>query len=398
MKVLVIGGGAAGFFSAIQCAELNPAAEVTVLERGSEVLQKVRISGGGRCNVTHACFEPRELIHFYPRGSRELLGPFTQFNPTDTIEWFEGRGVPLKTESDGRMFPVSDDSASIVRCLETSAQKAGVTIRTRARVDRFEPIDSNRWLVILGNGERLQADKLLVATGSSTSVWKSLAQIGHSIIEPVPSLFTFNTKDTRLRGLAGVSAPHCNLQIDGMKLSTEGPVLVTHWGLSGPAILRLSAWGARQLHEVDYTFPLTIDWTGLGPEAVLDGLMEYKEAYPKRKPEAHALFDLPMRLWQNLVPATEKRWADYSKRDMETLHAALTKAVFPIHGKSTFKEEFVTAGGVDLKEINFKRFESKIHPNLFMAGEVLDIDAITGGFNFQAAWTGGWLAGQAMAW
>lgn len=403
MNIAIIGGGAAGFFAAITCAEANPACRVTIFERGKAVLEKVRISGGGRCNVTHACFDAHELVQYYPRGGRELLGPFMQFGPAQTVAWFERRGVALKTEADGRMFPVTDDSQTITDCLQNAARRAGVEVRAGARVELLEPVSGNAWQIRLG-GEPAPVvfSKVLVATGSNPAMWKILHSLGHSIVDPVPSLFTFNTKDTRLRDLSGVSVPHAALRIPGTRLSAEGPLLVTHWGLSGPAVLRISAWGARELQRLEYRFPLEISFLGKTPAAVaMENLLRLKVEQGKKQVAANAQFGLPLRLWQSLTGAAtipgERRWADMDKKNLAALAAQLTAAVFQISGKSTFKEEFVTAGGVALKELNFKTFESKIHPNLFLAGEVLDIDAVTGGFNFQAAWTGGWLAGRAMA-
>jgi len=402
-KIAVIGGGAAGFFAAIACAEACPECRVTIFERGKSVLEKVRISGGGRCNVTHACFDARELVRFYPRGSRELLGPFMQFGPQHTVDWFESRGVQLKTEADGRMFPVTDDSATIVECLMASARQAGVEVRTSTRVERFSPLTGGSWEVtVAGTQNPLHFDKLLIASGSNPAIWELLRQLEHTIIEPVASLFTFNTKDVRLRELAGVSVPQASVQITDSELSAEGPLLVTHWGLSGPGILRLSAWGARDLHGMDYRFPLEISWLDkTESKNAKTSLQALKTEWAKKMVAANAPFGLPVRLWQRLTEAVtlpeNLRWADLNKVQMEAIIQQLTATRFHIAGKSTFKEEFVTAGGVSLKEIDFKRFVSKLFPNLYFAGEALDIDAITGGFNFQAAWTGGWIAGRAMA-
>ena len=407
MNIAIIGGGAAGFFAAITCAETNPDCQVTIFERGKSVLEKVRVSGGGRCNVTHACFDARELVKSYPRGSRELLGPFMQFGPEQTVAWFEQRGVRLKTEADGRMFPNTDDSQTIIDCLSRAANQAGVKVLTSTRVEKIEhilpfasadgvPPLSNRWRI----GSEI-FDKIMLATGSSTTVWEWLRELGHDIVPPVPSLFTFNTKDTRLRDLAGVSVPKAWLNIPGTKLTAEGPLLVTHWGLSGPAVLRISAWGARELHEKGYKFSLEVNFSGeKNPMAAGDVLNKIKLESGKKLVAANTQMELPTRLWQRLVEAAgiapERRWADLGKADLQALTSQMVAAQFQITGKSTFKEEFVSAGGVSLKEVNFKNFESKICPGLFLAGEVLDIDAITGGFNFQAAWTGGWLAGKAM--
>lgn len=399
--LIAIGGGAAGFFGAIAFAEARPGSRVLILERGKEVLEKVRISGGGRCNVTHACFIVKDLVKNYPRGSRELIGPFNRFAPGDTIAWFEDRGVPLKIEEDGRMFPTSNSSQSIVDCLTQAAQAAGVTVRTSARVETFAPLPNNGgWSVALTGGETLQSKALFVAAGSSTGIWEVLRNLGHHVEMPVPSLFTFNIKDPRLDGLSGLSVPDGEVQVVGTSLRANGPLLITHWGLSGPGILRLSAWGARELHTLQYRFDLKVNWTGSkGHEAILAEMSGYKASYGKRNISANPLFGLPARLWERLVYAAgipaDIRWADMLKGEMQALAEQLTQGVFLVQGKSTFKDEFVTAGGVSLKEIDFKTFQSRLHPGLFLAGETLDIDAITGGFNFQAAWTGAWIAGNA---
>lgn len=398
----IVGGGAAGFFAAITCAEASPGSQVILLERGKSVLEKVRVSGGGRCNVTHACFEPRDLIRNYPRGSRELLGPFMTFGPADTVEWFQKRGVALKTENDGRMFPVTDSSATIVNCLTEAARRAGVQICTGSRVSSFSPLENNRWSVhVAEKPHAIICDQLLITTGSSQAIWQHLQHLGHTIVPPVASLFTFNTKDTRLRDLAGISVPEVCVSAVGFDLQAEGPLLITHQGLSGPAVLRLSAWGARDLHDCNYRFSLLIQWTGRRTRAeVAAVLQEMKHAHARKGVVSIAPFALPVRLWQRLAEAARLpealRWADVSKGQLEALCTQLYACEMRIFGKNTFKEEFVTAGGVSLREMNFKNFSSRLFPGLFLAGEVLDIDAITGGFNFQAAWTGGWLAGKAM--
>lgn len=400
MNIVIIGGGAAGFFAAITAAEADPEARVTILEQGRSVLQKVRVSGGGRCNVTHACFDPQLLVRYYPRGSRELLGPFRRFGPADTVEWFSGRDVALKTENDGRMFPVTDDSQTIVDCLLHAARQAGVSVRTGTRFTGLEQCPAG-WRVLVAHDEPILANRVLVATGSSVPVWNILSKLGLAIVSPVPSLFTFNTKDIRLRQLAGVSVPGVSLRIAALKLASQGPLLVTHWGLSGPAVLQLSAWGARELHELDYRFSLQVNWLNdRTTTETLELLKTIKQEQAKKQMHTRSPFDLPQRLWERLVETAGVpaglRWADSSNAMLQQLGETLTNSVFPIHGKSTFKEEFVTAGGVDLKELNFKTFECKRFPGLFLAGETLDIDAITGGFNFQAAWTGGWIAGNAL--
>lgn len=400
--ILIIGGGAAGFFAAIRAAELNPKASVTILERGRDVLGKVKVSGGGRCNVTHACFVPRELVKYYPRGEKELLGPFNRFACGDTIAWFDARGVKTKIEEDGRVFPVSDNSQTIIDCLLGSARDAGVQVFTQQRVIKIDPPtgEGARWGV--HTPERtFEADRVMIASGSNPAIWEMLAEIGHTIVEPVPSLFTFNIQDERITGLPGVSVPLAELRVDNTRLETSGPLLVTHWGMSGPAILKLSAWGARELSQMGYRFTVLVNWIAGKPEHARETLEEEKLAEPRKVVSAHPLFGLPVRLWKKLVAAAgipePKRWADLNKKEVQSLSAELTQGRFQVNGKSTFKEEFVTAGGVDLREVNFKTFESKLLPGLYFAGEVLNIDAITGGFNFQAAWTGGWIAGEAMA-
>ncbi len=402
LVVYVIGGGAAGFFAAIRCAELYPDAQVTLLERGKEVLGKVKVSGGGRCNVTHACFVPQELVKHYPRGSKELLGPFTRFACGDTMEWFESRGVPLKIEEDGRVFPVSDDSQSIIDCLIQAARKAGVRIWTSCRVDNLHPPDraGQKWKIQIAAGT-LDADRVLVATGSNPRIWEALARLGHSIVEPVPSLFTFNIQDARIKDLQGLSVPHAIVQLPQHGLEAGGPLLITHWGLSGPGILRLSAWGARLLAKAQYRFMIKVNWTGLDMQDVKNELETLRTAHGKRQVLAHSMFGIPQRLWKLLCSDALNsrdtlRWGDLDRATQQALCRQLCDCTFEVTGKSTFKEEFVTAGGVDLREIDFKRFESKRYSGLFLAGEVLDVDAITGGFNFQAAWTGGWIAGEAM--
>lgn len=402
MKITIAGGGAAGFFAAIRAAELNPKATVQILERGKEVLAKVRVSGGGRCNLTHACFNPKELVKFYPRGERELLGPFHTFSCADTVEWFESRGVKTKIEEDGRMFPASNQSRSVMDCLIQSAEKAGAKVFLHQKITDILPPDmpGKPWQFI-SNGELQETDRLLLATGSSTAIWEILDKIGLEIVPPVPSLFTFNIQDDRIRELPGLSVPNATVTIEKSKLKSTGPLLITHWGMSGPAILKLSAWGARELHQAQYRFTFRVNWTGLSLPTIQQELEARKKSQPRIATAGQPMFQLPARLWRSLVNAAgipeEKRWADLNKKELLKLLEQLGESSFNVEGKSTFKEEFVTAGGVALKEINFKTFESKRFPGLYFAGEVLNIDAITGGFNFQAAWTGGWIAGGAMA-
>jgi hypothetical protein len=492
-RVIVVGGGAAGFFAAITCAEAAPDAEVTVLERGPQFLSKVRISGGGRCNVTHACFDARELTARYPRGGQALLAPFKNFQASDTVAWFESRGVKLKTEADGRMFPVSDSSQTIMDCLMNSARAAGVKLRLNCVVERisrnvqggFEvvlaterrshfgvhalachpnklklelqhagldqpslgsfgaagtgapptagkvsspsppleerggvrrPIQINERIprpgplpAVRGEGEIMadeiiSCDRLLLATGGCrAAVAGQLAlSLGHTLEPPVPSLFTFHIESPWLRALAGVSVGSVEASVAGARLRERGALLVTHWGLSGPVILRLSAWGARALHGFNYQFPLQVNWLPhLHAEAIAAELKSRQAAQPARLVVNVPVTPLPSRLWEQLVLAAgiarDTRWAALSRAAQHQLVQQLIRTEFPVTGKSLNQDEFVTCGGVRLAEVNFKTMESKVCPGLFFAGELLDIDGVTGGFNFQAAWTTGWIAGKAMA-
>ncbi len=398
-KVVIIGGGAAGFFAAITCAEMAIDTEVVILEKGNDVLQKVKISGGGRCNVTHACFDPKELVEFYPRGEKELLGPFHQFMTGDTMQWFEDRGVPLKIEADNRVFPESNTSQTIVDCLVTSAENAGVQVKLSHRVENIQKEDK-QWKISTNNGDFL-ADKLLIASGSNTKIWDLIANLGHKINAPVPSLFTFKINDKRIAAIPGVAVPNACISLVDSTFESSGPLLITHWGISGPAVLKLSAFGALFLAEKNYQYNVQVNWLGKSFATVFTKLKILKRENPKKHVGIKSVFkDIPKRLWENLVLAAEikqeQRWADTSNKQLENLANQLTKTIFNANGKTTFKEEFVTAGGVELKEINFKRFESKLHNNLFFAGEILNIDAITGGFNFQNAWTGGYIVGKSL--
>lgn len=398
-NIIIVGGGAAGFFTAINIVEKNPKLKVAILERGTEVLNKVRISGGGRCNVTHACFEPNELVKFYPRGEKELRGPFHQFCSGDTIEWFEKHGVELKIEADGRIFPVSNSSQTIIDCFLKATQKLGITVLTRQSVQSIFKKDS-LWKVETQT-ENYLAEKLILATGSNPKVWEMLQNFGHAIVSPVPSLFTFNIKDSRIKELPGVTA-HVTVKVKDTKLSSTGPLLITHWGMSGPAILKLSAWGARILHDKNYQFTIFVNWLNdAETTAVEKKLKELKQEHAKKSVSKKSPFELTNRLWESLVIASgievETKWADLSKIQLQNLVNQLTNGTFQINGKSTFKEEFVTAGGIDLKEINFKTMESKLHENLYFAGEIVNIDAITGGFNFQNAWTSGYIVATALS-
>lgn len=398
-QLLIIGGGAAGFFAAITAAETNPQHHVVLLEKTKHLLAKVRVSGGGRCNVTHACFDPARLAQSYPRGGAALRGPFTRFQPQDTVDWFAGRGVPLKTEADGRMFPVTDNSQTIMDCLIDSAKRAGVEIRTEVSLESAARSVSG-FMFRLKNGESLRGDRLLLATGSNRQGYEWAANFGHTLVPPVPSLFTFNVDDARLAGLAGVSVAKTQLRLGN--LTQAGPTLITHWGLSGPAVLRLSAWGARILHECGYHAELKINWLPDFDESDSSKqLAAVKAEHPKRLILNNSPFPLPQRLWERLAAAAgvaaSQRWAALSKQQATQLVAELLRGSYQISGKGVFKEEFVTCGGVNLDEVNFKTMESRLCPGLFFAGEILDIDGVTGGFNFQSAWTTAWLAGQAMA-
>lgn len=399
-KIVIIGGGAAGFFAAANLCELHPDWSITIIERGKNVLEKVKVSGGGRCNVTHACFEPKELVKSYPRGYKELLAPFHRFCTGDTITWFEKHGVELKIEDDGRMFPTTDSSQTIVDCLTKAVQQPNVTIKKSERVDAINRIEDGTFQVH-SESTVYHCEKLLVATGSIPAMWEMLKKMGHEIVPAVPSLFTFNIRDQRIITLEGISVAKAKVTIPQFKFSSEGPLLITHWGLSGPAILRTSAWAARDLHSVHYNFKILVNWLcNYSTLECFDLLMDLKIEHSKKKIIGTAFFAIPLRLWKRLCEAADindnLNWADANKKQLQNLAEQLSSCEFQVNGKSTFKEEFVTAGGVSLKEIDFKKFESKIIPNLFFAGEVLDIDAITGGFNFQAAWTGGWCVAQAM--
>jgi hypothetical protein len=360
----------------------------------------VRISGGGRCNLTHACFDPKLLVKNYPRGNQALLGPFHAFQPKDTIAWFEKRGTPLKTEPDGRVFPATDTSFSIVTALKEAARQAGVRLRTNAWPTSIKTAGPGPFTLALNTGESIDCDRLLLATGSAADGHSYAAALGHAIVKPVPSLFTFTVPDERLRRLAGIAAQNVSLRIVDTPITQSGAVLITHWGLSGPAVLKLSAWGARFLNERNYNAAIEINWIGMDPKDALQELLNTKAAHPKKTVEVHALFSLPHRLWDHLVRAAgvegPHRWADVSKIQMAQLTRALTANLTRIRGKSPFKEEFVTCGGVCLDEVNFKTMESRKHPGLYFAGEILDVDGLTGGFNFQNAWTTAWLAGRAM--
>jgi predicted Rossmann fold flavoprotein len=420
--VIVIGGGASGFYAAIHIAEADSSLKVAILERGKEVLAKVRVSGGGRCNVTHAEFDPGELVKNYPRGEKELLGPFHKYCSGDTVAFFEERGIPLKMEDDGRMFPVSNSSQTIIDCFVQEAERLKIQVLKHSSVVAITSVEKenqNLWGVV-SIKKTYHSKKLLVASGSNPKIWEMLKKLGHTIDNPVPSLFTFNIKDDRIKGISGLSTsarvevlpkntfqPKVTIKLntkisEKILLSAEGPLLITHWGMSGPAILKLSAWGAKALYEFGYNFKIRVNWLPeYHAESVISLLLEIKNVEAKRTVLRTKAVDIPRRLWTNLVRASkipeDMNWADVTKVQLEQLSVQLTKCEFEVKGKSTFKEEFVTAGGVTLNEINFKTFESKKHKNLFFAGEVMNIDAITGGFNFQNAWTSGYIAAQGIA-
>ena len=397
--VIVIGGGAAGFFSAINIALLNPELSVLILERGSEGLQKVKISGGGRCNVTHAQFIPSELTTNYPRGEKELLGPFHQYMTGDTMKWFEDRGIELKIEDDGRVFPVSNTSQTIIDCFINEANRLNIQILYNHSVKSISKKGDN-WLVNTDNSD-FCCSKILVTTGSNPKIWNLMDQLNHTIIKPVPSLFSFDIKDDRINSIPGVVVEDVEVSVVNSKLSTDGPLLITHKGLSAPSILKLSAFGALELSAMDYQFNISINFIKTSYNECLSQLKVVKSDLSKKMVVNHSLFEIPKRLWKELVVysgiETNTTWADINKSQLNELSIQLTSSIFKVKGKSTFKEEFVTAGGVDLKEINFKTFESKINPNLFFAGEILNIDAVTGGFNFQNAWTGAYIASKSIS-
>lgn len=395
---IIIGGGAAGFFTAINLAEKNPSLKIAILERGKEVLSKVRISGGGRCNVTHACFDANELTSYYPRGSKELRGPFHTFAAADTVSWFQQHGVLIKREDDGRMFPQANTSQAVIDCFLRLQQSLGIGLCKGENVLSIQR-NENSWQL---NTQQHQfiAQQICIATGGSPAMWKLLQQLGHTIVAPVPSLFTFNCKDERIMDLPGV-ATNVAVSIKDTNLQSSGPLLITHWGMSGPAILKLSAWGARILYDKQYVFTLVINWLQTeNIESTLQKLRLQKEQHAQKTVSFKSPFKIPTRLWENLVQAASinktVKWADLSKAQISQLAQQLCQSQFAIRGKSTFKEEFVTAGGIDLKEVDFKTMRSKILPGIYLTGEILNIDAVTGGFNFQNAWTGGYIAATAM--
>lgn len=396
-KIAVIGGGAAGFFGSIIASENFPKYQVVLLEKTKQLLTKVRISGGGRCNVTHSCFDPKLLCQNYPRGNKALLGPFSRFQPLDTIEWFKQQGVELKTESDGRMFPITDNSETIAQALMEAAEKNQVTIRTLAGIQAISP-QNEGFSITLQSEEKFFCDRLLLTSGSNAKIWEMLKELGHTIIPPVPSLFTFNIPNSPLKELAGISVEKVIVRIQNSPLKQVGPLLITHWGFSGPAILKLSAWGARILHEKNYKATLEINWIpDISVNELKEQLLAFKASSPARLVANEGPPLLPRNLWKKLIEIAgvpvNLRWSHLSSDVLSKLILQLTEGTFKIDGKSTYKDEFVTCGGVSLNEVDFKTMQSKIIPHLYFAGEILDIDGVTGGFNFQNAWTTAYIAG-----
>ena len=393
-KVIIIGGGASGFFTAANID--TKLYDVTILEQNSDVLQKVKISGGGRCNVSHACFDPRELVQFYPRGNKELLSVFTKFQPGDTMNWYEEHGVTLKIEDDNRIFPESNSSQSIIDCLVNECKKKNVKILTKQTVTEILPQENG--YKIHTTDQNYFADYVVFSTGSSPKAFKILEKLGHQIIAPVPSLFTFNIKNEILKDLMGTSFQYVDIEIPKLNLEESGSLLITHWGLSGPAILKLSAWGARELAALKYQFEIIVNFIGTASEDALEIFKNFKENEPKKSIGQAKIFDITNRFWQRILFVsgidTAKQIANINNKEMQKIIENLCCCRMNVTGKSTFKEEFVTAGGVDLKEMDFKTMKSKKLPNFYISGEVLNIDAVTGGFNFQACWSEGWLIAQ----
>lgn len=393
-QIIIIGGGAAGFFCA---ANLDATKyKITILEQNSDVLQKVKISGGGRCNVTHACFDPRELVQFYPRGNKELLSVFTRFQPGDTMEWFENRKVSLKIEGDNRVFPESNSSQTIINAMLEEIRNKNVEVKTKCSVKQIEK-QEEKYLIQTSLGD-FEADYVIYTTGSSPKSLKIIESLGHNIIDLAPSLFTFNIKDNLLKDLAGTSFEIAETSIPKLKTEESGPLLITHWGLSGPAILKISAWEAVNLAKMKYNFEVEVNFISKSPDDAEETFYQFKQSNPKKTIGQSKIFDITNRFWQRILEVSSidlnKQVANLSKKEMDRIVENLCKKKFQVTGKSTFKDEFVTAGGVDLKEINFKNMSSKLLPNFYIAGEVLNIDAVTGGFNFQACWSEAWLIAQ----
>ncbi|MBD3904967.1 NAD(P)/FAD-dependent oxidoreductase [Chryseobacterium sp. Ch-15] len=393
-QIIIIGGGAAGFFCAANLDEKKY--KVTILEQNSDVLQKVKISGGGRCNVSHACFDPKELVQFYPRGNKELLSVFTKFQPGDTMDWFEKRNISLKIENDNRIFPQSNSSQTIINTFLNEIQKKNVEVKTKCSVKEIEKSDE-KYLVKTSLGD-FDADFVIYTTGSSPKSLKMIQNLGHKIIDLVPSLFTFNIKDPLLKDIPGTSFEMAETSIPKLKTEESGPLLITHWGLSGPAILKISAWEAINLAKVKYNFEIEVNFISKDIDDAEELFQNFKISNPKKTIGQSKIFEVTNRFWQRILEVSNidlnKQVAQISGKEMQKILENLCKKKFQVTGKSTFKDEFVTAGGVDLKEINFKNMSSKILPNFYVAGEVLNIDAVTGGFNFQACWSEAWLIAQ----
>lgn len=401
LTIAVVGGGAAGFFGALTCAQHYPQHRVLILEKTRQLLSKVRISGGGRCNVTHACFDPALLVKNYPRGYQELRGPFSRFQPRDTIQWFEQRGVTLKTEEDGRMFPTTDSSETIINCLLQEAKRLHVDIGLEQGIQRILPQSPQGFQLEMTNGNILSCDRLLLATGSTSKIYPLLQEMGHTIVPLVPSLFTFNLPASPFLDLAGISVSPVEVQLPALNFTQTGPLLLTHWGMSGPAVLKLSAWAARALHAIDYQTIVSVNWLPTYKEEELRQLLLVtKQQEAARQVGTESPVALPKQLWKKLVRlaeiSEEQRWATLAHKQMQALLKLLRSTELQLQGKTTYKQEFVTCGGVALEEVNFKTMESKRCPGLYFAGEILNIDGVTGGFNFQNAWTTGWIAGMAM--
>lgn len=401
--LIVIGGGAAGFFGAIQASEMRPGLNILILEKSTKLLSKVRVSGGGRCNVTHSCYNPFELAHHYPRGEKPLKNLFRHYNAKHTVDWFSGRGVELKAEQDGRMFPVSDSSQTIIDCFLHQVDQSGIKIRTAQEVANIMQ-NKNGFELSCSNGESYSARRILVATGGSQNkqAYNFLSPLNHTIISPIPSLFTFNDSAKKFKDLMGVSVADAEISIAGTKFIQRGPVLITHWGLSGPAVIKLSAWAAPYLYESKYEFTVLVNWLGnISEDEMRKTLLEFKVSKAKQKVMSNAMFFLPLRLSQRLCVLAalddSKTWSELSMKSINRLIEFLIRCPFHIKGKTTFKEEFVTCGGVDLKEIDLDRMESKKVKNIFFAGEVINVDGETGGFNFQSAWTTAFIAAKAIA-
>lgn len=401
--LVVIGGGAAGFFCAVNAARMNPLLRVIILEKSSKVLSKVKVSGGGRCNVTHACFDVQELSKCYPRGEHFVRKAFHQFFTKDTIKWFEERAVKLKAEADGRMFPVTDSSQTIIDCLLREVNKYKVELLLNREVKQLKA-ENGKWKVELNNSDTFTADYVCIASGGFPKLQQFdwLKGTDHAIVAPVPSLFTFNMPKHPITELMGVVVPEATIKIQSTKLKNTGPLLITHWGMSGPCVLKLSAWGARELQERNYDFTIHVNWLNDAKEhEVKDELQLIRNTKGSQKIANNNLFQLPNRLWQFLLLEAgvkeEWRWADLPSKEQNKLVQLLCNHEFQVKGKTTFKEEFVTAGGVDLKQVDANTMQSKLHPHLFFAGEILDVDGITGGFNFQHAWTSGFIAAKTIA-